>query len=828
MADSRQHRNTFYLTGGILLVLLFATLCLLSWTADSTSRWKVDCTKYEIYSISSGTDEILGRLDEKVDVTYYCTEELPSFLATIVRDTRDLFEEFRRRSGGKFRYEIVNPNELMDRFADEKAGEYMAIYSQKGDKGVSEDRKKELEKELDAVEPEDALAGRRGLPAPAKQRRDQRIELARERASRGEDSEDEAYRELLFEEFRLQKETEFARDRISPRSVGDRTANSVKQLRVYSAIKIAYLERPPEVIEWHVSLESLEYELAYRILKVTMEQKPVVAVFDARKPPAPPPARPGMPPPAPQSEYSQTLRYLGDVVEVRDITLKEGDAIDDLVQQVAQQRARKAKKDVGEEIDYSEDEEIDVNPEDYKDYLNCFVVVQPHDLEDRQVYEINRVVSLGIPTVFLVSPYTTDISREGWAQGQFPITILRSGLDEMFRSWGFEVGDEMIASNTSGVLSVPQAVNIGGRRAEFWMPTTASFIVTPHGESISSESGLTNRIPVLVFPSTAGLRPLRDTLEKNKITFEELVSTGDETWTKKVDAFVPASFPGQPPSPPSLLAYQRDLLSPKDVKRDQDDFIDEPIVLAAHLRGSFEFTYEGEPVPGWKPEPEGAQMDPHQGIPGFPGGLPGGFPGGLPRDRDALPDVDDPLAQDGDGDEGKKPDVESEKATSEPVTPPKTPPAVTEGAEAPSVATPPAVTEGAEAPKKVETAHVSAQDGRVIVLGSVDMLKDSYLQYVREFPAYRMDVMFFANCVETFTLGDVLMEIRRKTVTAPEFKKDSDKSVNWILAVNLAVVPLLVAVIGILRFVVRSRSSVAYERRHLESREPAGTPEATA
>ena len=197
--------------------------------------------------------------------------------------------------------------------------------------------------------------------------------------------------------------------------------------------------------------------------------------------------------------------------------------------------------------------------------------------------------------------------------------------------------------------------------------------------------------------------------------------------------------------------------------------------------------------------------------------------------------------------------MESEKATSEPVAPPKAPPAVTPPETPPAVTppavtppavtppavtppavtegteeAPPAVTEGAEAPKKVETAHVSAQDGRVIVLGSVDMLKDSYLQYVREFPAYRMDVMFFANCVETFTLGDVLMEIRRKTVTAPEFKKDSDKSVNWILAVNLAVVPLLVAVIGILRFVVRSRSSVAYERRHLESREPAGTPEATA
>ena len=66
MADSRQHRNTFYLTGGILLVLLFATLCLLSWTADSTSRWKVDCTKYEIYSISSGTDALVTnkKLDE--------------------------------------------------------------------------------------------------------------------------------------------------------------------------------------------------------------------------------------------------------------------------------------------------------------------------------------------------------------------------------------------------------------------------------------------------------------------------------------------------------------------------------------------------------------------------------------------------------------------------------------------------------------------------------------------------------------------------------------------------------------------------------------------
>ena len=129
MADSRQYRKKYYLSSIITLVLLVVVLGLLSKTADETSGLKMDFTGDGLYTLSDATKEILGELKDKVTITYYCSEELPSFLTTIVRDTEDQFEELRKISDGKLRYSIVNPDDLADRAAAKATDEYMEIYS---------------------------------------------------------------------------------------------------------------------------------------------------------------------------------------------------------------------------------------------------------------------------------------------------------------------------------------------------------------------------------------------------------------------------------------------------------------------------------------------------------------------------------------------------------------------------------------------------------------------------------------------------------------------------------------------------------------------------
>ncbi len=844
MADSRQYRKKYYINSGISLVLLLAVLSMLSMTADETSGLKMDFTKDGLYTISDATKDIFGQLEDKVKITYYCSEELPSFLATIVRDTEDQFEELRKISDGKLRFEIVNPDDIADEAAAAATDAYMADYDKENYEALEEP---EPPMDIQAM-----MAGRqRESPENIRKRRQTR---AKDRASATKKSEDEAYREILLAEFKQRELRSLAEVGVNPYIVPDRTANSVKQLRVYSSIKISYLDRPVEVIPFHSSLESLEYELAYRIVKVTQPQKPVVAFFDARKPPAPP-VNPAQPTQAPPSDYAAVINFLQELVDVRQLSLKEGDSLDDLVKNIKGEAERKRKEELGEEPGG----EVTLEESDYASFIKCLVVAQPDALEDRQVYEINRAVSMGIPTVFLVSPYTIDISQQTGLPRGIPITLLNSGLEDLFKSWGVSLGDEMLASNNSGAIMLPRRV-LGNLTA--MMPTPVSFVVSPSGESINTESSLTNRIPGLALPATAGLKVRK----VEGLEYEELANCGEQSWSVKIDPLEGMNNPfnrGRP-SGPTISAYQQKLMGNKNPE-EFNDFI-KPLALAAFLKGKFAFRFEGESVPEWKKPPAGG-ADPHSGIPGLPPGFPPGLtPGVPPGDGDLLPNPADPLADEALQEEAPKPapaaaaQESPAKAQPAPAAVEKAPvaaPATTkEGEEAPAekeapkpapvaaqespakaqpapaavekapVATPAATKEGEEAPAEkaappkapAPKAHVGVKDGRVLFLSSVDMLKNDFVTNAEQLVAYRYNAEFFRNCIENFALDDRLMKIRRKNLTVREFKDGSDEWASTIIFLNLVGLPFLVGILGLLRYWFRSSRSVAYERDFLQGR----------
>ena len=800
MADSRQYRKKYYINSGISLVLLLAVLSMLSMTADETSGLKMDFTKDGRYTISDATKDIFGQLEDKVKITYYCSEELPSFLATIVRDTEDQFEELRKISDGKLRFEIVNPDDLADEAAAVATGAYMADYDKENYEALEEP---EPPMDIQAM-----MAGRqRESPENIRKRRQAR---AKERAGATKKTEDEAYREILLAEFKQRELRSLAEVGVNPYIVPDRTANSVKQLRVYSSIKISYLDRPAEVIPFHSSLESLEYELAYRIVKVTQPQKPVVAFFDARKPPAPPvnPAQPAQPPP---SDYAAVINFLQELVDIRQLSLKEGDSLDDLVKNIKGEAERKRKEELGEEPAG----EVTLEERDYARFIKCLVVAQPDALEDRQVYEINRAVSMGIPTVFLVSPYTIDISQQTGLPRGIPITLLNSGLEDLFKSWGVSLGDEMLASNNSGGIMLPRRV--GG--FTMLMATPVSFVVSPSGESINSESSLTNRIPGLALPATAGLKISK----VEGLEYEELANCGEQTWAVKIDPLEGMNNPfsrGRP-SGPTISAYQQKLMGNKNPE-EFNDFI-KPLALAAFLKGKFAFRFEGESVPEWKKPPAGG-ADPHSGIPGLPPGFPPGLtPGVPPGDGDLLPNPADPLADEALQEEAPKPAPAAAAPAQE--SPAKAQPAPAAVEKAP-VAAPAATKEGEEAPAEkaappkapAPKAHVGVKDGRVLFLSSVDMLKNDFVTNAQQLPAYMHNAEFFRNCIENFALDDRLMKIRRKTLTERKFEEGSDDKAFTIIFLNLVGLPLLVGIFGLLRYWLRSSRSVAYERDFLRGR----------
>ena len=113
------------------------------------------------------------------------------------------------------------------------------------------------------------------------------------------------------------------------------------------------------------------------------------------------------------------------------------------------------------------------------------------------------------------------------------------------------------------------------------------------------------------------------------------------------------------------------------------------------------------------------------------------------------------------------------------------------------------------------TASLEPVSGRVLFLASADMLKTSFLS--QRGGDYQSNINFFYNAIENFGLGDQLIKIRRKQLTARRFEPGSEKTYKFILALNLVVVPLLVVAAGAILFLMRRAQGVAYERNYIQT-----------
>jgi hypothetical protein len=144
---------------------------------------------------------------------------------------------------------------------------------------------------------------------------------------------------------------------------------------------------------------------------------------------------------------------------------------------------------------------------------------------------------------------------------------------------------------------------------------------------------------------------------------------------------------------------------------------------------------------------------------------------------------------------------------------------------------PPAPAGGATTPAEAPPAEkpkgnvVASETGQLLVLASTDGMKDRFLvlgQPPHNSPGYQSNLRFFQNAIETFGLGQELMKIRSKTLTQTRFKPSSDDEFwrVFIQVANIGLLPLAVAIIGLVRYLLRRAESSAYERQMAERSSP--------
>lgn len=92
--------------GAGLAILLVLVLNLLG----GHIRGRLDLTRDRLFTLAPGSREILGKLDDLVQVKLFASDELPPEIQLQLRDVRDLLSDLRKASNGKLVVQELNPD----------------------------------------------------------------------------------------------------------------------------------------------------------------------------------------------------------------------------------------------------------------------------------------------------------------------------------------------------------------------------------------------------------------------------------------------------------------------------------------------------------------------------------------------------------------------------------------------------------------------------------------------------------------------------------------------------------------------------------------------
>lgn len=307
---------------------------------------------------------------------------------------------------------------------------------------------------------------------------------------------------------------------------------------VYSAAVITYLDQPEEVIPWidPVDLSTLEYQLVSTIHRISLERKPKVALFGKMEEPNPYMRAMGQMPRDDYRSAAETLRRQG--YEVARIALNSAEPI----------------------------------PAD----ADALVILEPEKLNDRQLYEINRLVRSGRPLFIATQNFKYDYfaaTRDG-----IPVEKLGgSNLDALFSAWGVGVNKEILLDKSFVPLTFEP---IPGFRQE--LPFPNQILLTT--ENQNTQNGIMNGVGEMLYLWGSSLSVNEEAVKKAGLSSTVLATTSRQTWTLPDDTSI-ALF--------SVLT------------REPDSFVGrQPAIVM--LEGTFPDAFAGKAVPAW---PDGGEEE---------------------------------------------------------------------------------------------------------------------------------------------------------------------------------------------------------------------------
>ncbi|MFH1422461.1 MAG: Gldg family protein [Planctomycetota bacterium] len=274
--------------------------------------------------------------------------------------------------------------------------------------------------------------------------------------------------------------------------------------KIYCALSISYLDKPEDIIGRVTpdTLGNLEYEIMSRIYRMTLPGKLRIAVLAPEKYPDPKLKDPN---------FRKMLAQMGRAVP---------DPIDNF------KLIKRLLEENGYEVVKTQITKTEPIPED----IQTLMIVSPEELNQRQLYEIDRFLAEGKNLMIVAQTYQF---LYGTSKGSITIEALdtKTGLNEILNKYGATISDEILMDSKFEILSVRLTEQRGNMYMTRVMPLELPVNITTIEENMNKEISITDRIQSLFYPCGSALKLNEELLKKNSLTCQTLVKSSVDSWT---------------------------------------------------------------------------------------------------------------------------------------------------------------------------------------------------------------------------------------------------------------------------------------------------------
>ncbi|UCE05341.1 MAG: GldG family protein [bacterium] len=387
------------------------------------------------------------------------------------------------------------------------------------------------------------------------------------------EEEKEAYQEVKEKE-KEENEKDFIKDEQKPKITRKKIAErlyergvipfgvqsterdelSVK--RIYSSIVLSYLDRKEDVIE-EVRPETfgnLEYEIMSRIYKLISNKKPKIGFYPGQ-PELPPQYRQYYQQQPPPDQYSYAEKLL---------------------------------KESGYDVTRTNIKKDDPIPED----IQTMVVMIDQPMNERQFYELDKLIHSGIRIVMAAQQYNYQITPSRGEPGQFDLRGMpsRLNINTLAKNYGFEFDDKIFMDKSSAFIQIPvyqtRRMGMFQIREQRYEPVTKPVIIKINAENINSNLSISNKITELFYMYGNRMLVHEEIMKENNLNFETLFTSSNFSWTREGYGY--GNIDVSPPSPEDVLKHQP---------------------LGILVGGKFKSKYVDQNIPKWPKEPGAADED---------------------------------------------------------------------------------------------------------------------------------------------------------------------------------------------------------------------------